>query len=71
MVLAVTIKRIYDWSMFANAKEKLGQVQDAAERIASNLIGVLALAVLAVAIASGALYVAVRALKAASPTLVA
>lgn len=48
-----------------NAREKMaGQVQAAVERITHSITGVFAIAVLAIAVASGALYVAVRALQA-------
>lgn len=50
------------------AREKVaGQVRAAAEAISQNVGGVLLIAIAAIAIASGALYVAIRALQAARP----
>lgn len=55
--------------MFAgDAREKLaGQVREAADKITSGVTGILLIACAAIAIASGALYIAIRALQAARP----
>lgn len=68
MSVAGKISGVYDQFMFAgNTREKLaGQVRDAAERIAHSITGVFMIALAAIAIASGALYISIRALKAAT-----
>ena len=50
--------------MFDRTREKLTAVKDSAEKISENLTAILGLAVLAVALAAGALFVSMRALRA-------
>ena len=47
------------------AAQMSGQVRDAAERFTHSMNGIFGIAIVAIAIASGALYVAIRALQAA------
>ncbi|MGA9367549.1 MAG: hypothetical protein WBV35_08830 [Steroidobacteraceae bacterium] len=54
----------------ADAREKLaGQVKDATEKITSNVAAVGIVALIALAVACGALYVSVRALQATRETI--
>ena len=74
MILAETISSIYDCCMFTEklggqvrdaAEQMTGQVRAAAERFTHSMSGIFAIAIAAIAIASGALYMAIRALQTA------
>lgn len=60
-----TIAVGYDLRMVLGSREKLtSQVRDAAEKISSNILAVLGVALVAVVLAAGALLVSLRSLKA-------
>jgi hypothetical protein len=80
MILAETISNIYDRGMFTEklggqvrdaAEQVTGQVRTAVERFTHSMSGIFAIALAAIAIASGALYVAIRALQATRPAAAA